>query len=725
MICKGAARGNPHQLAIYLMRAERYDNGEEIEVLDFRSPWAAGDLSKEEMVQRVIEAFRDWQDSAEATKQGRDGLYRSEINPAPEYAKSMTRAEFLLGADMMEEELGFQGQDRFVVRHAGKDGRTHIHVVWCRTDLDTMKMIPDSYNYAAHERASKRMELEFGHDFVPGKHAKRDRRKQPEFPRQKFDYAEAQMAARSGLTPDERKEQFGAMKAAAANGLELKKALEDAGYVLAQGDRGYLVVDEAGVHSVLSRNIGLKKAETEKFMQGVPLEGLPSVEQAQATQEAKARSAQPLEAPAEPTELTAADRKHQITALREQADSAQAFKNALEEAGYVLAHGPRKGFYIVDEKGEVFNLSSHTGISGKEYKDFMAPIDPAGVPDVDQAKALQKEHATEAAKPGPEASKFLPVAAEQKTPEIPPPPAPTSPPPPPTIKAIDFFKHSGIPKEKQDEIKSKFVKPAEPEKAPEPVKAQPQPPVEPVPPPLPMKVEQPPAPPVPEPPALPAKPAAKEQIAEAETSKFLPPKPAPQPEKVAPPAPPAEDPELVAFRKAIAERQAEENQKLIQKQEQEYKQRDAELAQFNLNSLAGFDAVQRAQMKSLIRRQNEKPTGWKAMMDAAKDAADPLRAAAKAKEQQRARDELKAKHQEERQRYWDIIQESKRVELENFRNRHALQRGDLDRTHEEEEDQLLREREEARKLQAEIEREQREELEKSQGFKHGPPGKGK
>jgi hypothetical protein len=333
----------------------------------------------------------------------------------------------------------------------------------------------------------------------------------------------------------------------------------------------------------------------------------------------------------------------------------------------------------------------------------MAPIDPATVPDVDAAKALQKERAAEAAKPGAEVSKFLPHEAEQKAPE----PAPSAP----------------IAKEKQPEVESKFVKPPEPEP---PIQPPPPPPVVAPKAPEPAKVVPPPAAPVPQPPAPPPQLVAKEKVAEAEPSKFIPPKPAPQPEKIAPPAPPAQDPELVAFKKAIADRQAEDNQKLIEKQEQEYRQRDGDLAQFNLNSLAGFDAVQREQMKSLIRRQNEKPaTGWKGMLDAAKKGMDPASALANAQAQQREREDLKRKHEEERQRYWDIIQESKRVELENLRNRHALQRSDLDRQHEEEAEQFLREREEAKKLQAEMEKLQRErdELEKKHG--HGPPGMGK
>ena len=38
-----------------------------------------------------------------------------------------------------------------------------------------MRMIEDGQNYAADERASHRLELEFGHEHVPGKHSKRDR----------------------------------------------------------------------------------------------------------------------------------------------------------------------------------------------------------------------------------------------------------------------------------------------------------------------------------------------------------------------------------------------------------------------------------------------------------------------------------------------------------------------------------------------------------------------
>jgi len=286
VIVKGASRSGPHQLAIYLMRVGRYDTGEPTHLLDFQSIRAIGvDANNRERTSAELgEGFRDWQSSVEATQRGRDGLYHCEISPEARYARELTKKDWLRLADIAGEELGLDGQPRAVVLHAGKDGRPHLHVVWERTDLEKMKVISDAYNYIAHERASQRMELEFGHEIIPGKHAKRDRKKQPEFPRQKLTQDEDQYQKRSGLSKEERVEEIKALHASADNGPALKAALEDAGYILAKGDRGYVVVDQKGGHSVLSRNTGLKKKEIEAFMAGVELDKLPTIEEAKAVQ---------------------------------------------------------------------------------------------------------------------------------------------------------------------------------------------------------------------------------------------------------------------------------------------------------------------------------------------------------------------------------------------------------------------------------------------------------
>jgi len=439
------------------------DTNERVSILEIQHP-----------VADLHDAFFCWQTLSEGSR-GKKGLYHANIDPAEQY--TLTPEQQKRAVDVLEEVLGFQGQDRVVVMHE-KHGRAHLHVVWCRMDYETGTLRSDSQNYLKHEEASLRLEREFGHEIVPGKHAKRDREKQPEFPRQDYDFFEAQTAERSPVTVEDRKEQIQELHAAAADGQTFKTALEEAGYILAQGDRGYLVVDQAGVYSVLSKNLqGMKKAQVDAFMADVPLDRLPTIEEAKALQEAKVLSAQqpgaPDAAPAKPAEMSLDERKAQITGIRKTCDDAQAFKNALEESGYVLARGDKRGFVLVDEQGEIYSLSKHlTDIKGKEYKAFMASIDMAALPDTEQAKAVQGERAAKAEKQVPQTSKFL--TPEATLPPVQPPPAPENQPRP-----IDLTAYA--PKEQPSKFlppemaaKVEIPKPAEtPAPAPEPKPAEP------------------------------------------------------------------------------------------------------------------------------------------------------------------------------------------------------------------------------------------------------------
>ncbi|MEJ1960029.1 MAG: relaxase/mobilization nuclease domain-containing protein [Gammaproteobacteria bacterium] len=266
MIIKGGSRGGPKQLARHLLRT---DTNERVEVLELHSP--LNDLG---------EAFRDWQFLSTGTR-GFKGLYHVNIDPAAQY--EMTPAQWKRAVDVLEETLGFTGQPRAVVMHE-KNGRQHIHVVWQRTDIDTMTLRSDSKNYRAHEVASLALEQEFGHEMVPGKHAKRDREKQPEPPRQAFNHASWQQAERTGVDPRDRKDVITALYRQSDNGHALKVALEEEGYILAQGDRGYVIVDTAGAIHALARQTGMRKKELEAFMSDVTLASLPLAEEAQALQ---------------------------------------------------------------------------------------------------------------------------------------------------------------------------------------------------------------------------------------------------------------------------------------------------------------------------------------------------------------------------------------------------------------------------------------------------------
>jgi len=269
MIIKGTSRGNPKQLAAHLLRA---DTNERVEILELNAP--TDDLA---------ETLRDWQFLATGTK-GYKGLYHANISPDAGY--TMTPEQWERAADVLADKLGFSHQPRTIVLHE-KDGREHIHVVWQRTDVDTMTLKSDSENYRKHEEASLALELEFGHELVPGKHAKRDRDKQPEFPRSATAHDEWQQAERTGLNPVERKEQITALFQQCDNGQAFKAALAEQGYLLTQGDRrDYVIVDEAGeVHSLGRQIKDLKAKELRAFMQDVDRDTLPTVEQAKVLQQ--------------------------------------------------------------------------------------------------------------------------------------------------------------------------------------------------------------------------------------------------------------------------------------------------------------------------------------------------------------------------------------------------------------------------------------------------------
>lgn len=270
MIVKGGSRGRPGQLAKHLMRT---DTNERIEVLELHS--GIDDLSA---------TFRDWQTLCEGTR-GTKGLYHVNIDPDARY--DMTRQQWARAVEVLEKELGLDGQPRAVVMHE-KKGRQHIHVVWQRTDLETMTLRSDSYNYLAHERASLRLEQEFGHEHVPGKHAKRDREKQAEFPRAEATHGEWQQAERAALSVADRRAEIAALKEAADNGAAFKAALEDAGYMLAQGDkRDFVLVTAEGSVLSLGRELKMKAAEVRAFMAEVDRAALPTATEVKDAQRAK------------------------------------------------------------------------------------------------------------------------------------------------------------------------------------------------------------------------------------------------------------------------------------------------------------------------------------------------------------------------------------------------------------------------------------------------------
>lgn len=148
-----------------------------------------------------------------------------------------------------------------------------------------MTLRPDSFTYGKHERASARLEEEFGHEHVPGKWHKRDPEK--ELPMADYNHAEWQQSERSGLDAVERKQEITALYEQSDNGQSFQNALEESGYVLANGDkRVFVVVDIAGhVHSLNRQITSAKAKEIREKIADIDPALLPDVSEAKEIQE--------------------------------------------------------------------------------------------------------------------------------------------------------------------------------------------------------------------------------------------------------------------------------------------------------------------------------------------------------------------------------------------------------------------------------------------------------
>lgn len=256
MIIKGGSRAAPKQLAAHLLRT---DTNETVRILE-DSYSVSGDL---------MEALVDMQTLTLAIR-GTKGLYHANIDPEAHY--EMTDEQWFRAVEVLERELGLDGQPRVVVMHEKKD-RQHLHVVWARTDMEQLKLRSDSMNYPAHERASLALELEFGHDHTPGKHAKKYLNRDQPTPVAEKNLIEWQQSERTGLDPKARKETVTALYHQSDTGDAFRAALKDAGYILGLGDTApYIVVDIAGdVHSLTRQVNGVRAGPIKDLVAGLDL----------------------------------------------------------------------------------------------------------------------------------------------------------------------------------------------------------------------------------------------------------------------------------------------------------------------------------------------------------------------------------------------------------------------------------------------------------------------
>ncbi|MBL8554607.1 MAG: relaxase/mobilization nuclease domain-containing protein [Phenylobacterium sp.] len=92
------------------------------------------------------------------------------------------------------------------------------------------------------------------------------------------------------------------------------------------------------------------------------------------------------------TGIKGKDVKAEVSVAFQASDGAESFRAALADKGYVLAHGDRRDFVIVDYAGGIHSLARRIeGVKAAELREFMAPIDRASIPTISEVKSLLRE----------------------------------------------------------------------------------------------------------------------------------------------------------------------------------------------------------------------------------------------------------------------------------------------------------------------------------------------
>ncbi len=259
MLFVGNQRGGAKDLALHLMK----DDNERVEVHEIRG-FASNDL---------MSALRESYAISRATK-CKQHLFSLSVNAPP--IEGASNDDFLDAIGRAEKTLGLTGQPRAIVFHEkeGRDGqvRRHAHAVWSRIDADAMKAKQLSFTKAKLMELSRELYLEHDWRMPQGMLNKPDRD-----PR-KFTHEQWQQAKRAKKDPENIIGIFQDSWSVSDSSASFGHALEEHGYVLAQGRRGFVGVDYKGEVYAVSKWTKKKAKEVREKLGDH--KDLPNVDQA-------------------------------------------------------------------------------------------------------------------------------------------------------------------------------------------------------------------------------------------------------------------------------------------------------------------------------------------------------------------------------------------------------------------------------------------------------------
>lgn len=275
MIPKASQRGGGKDLATHLLNA--FDN-ELVEVAEVTGA-IAPDLHG---------AFAEWEAIAAGLTKCRNYLYSLSVNPDLGQGQ-LSRAQYMDYVDRVEKALGLSGQPRAIVYHS-KNGREHCHVVWSRIDYQTERAVHLAFDREKLMMVTRQFAREHGLElpegYGPGRFDER---------RQKFSLYERAQERATGLSKEERQLQVTQAWRQSDSPKAFVRALEDLGYVLATGNRPYVLIDIYGGMNALPKLIDDRSVRTKDIRafleKEFPPESLPTVDEAKAlvAQHRKAR----------------------------------------------------------------------------------------------------------------------------------------------------------------------------------------------------------------------------------------------------------------------------------------------------------------------------------------------------------------------------------------------------------------------------------------------------
>jgi hypothetical protein len=258
MIAKGNTHGDGDRLARYMTEGVE---GERAELWDLRG-FATDDIR---------EAFRSVHVMAEATRCEKPFFHAQVRLPDGE---EITRDEWRRIADRIESKLGLTDQPRAISFHTYLDtGYEHMHIAWSRIDSETMTAKHLPYFKERLKEVSRELEIELELTRVSSE------RTGPVRAPLRNEFEEARrlgvdiQAVRQGIRDCfERSD----------NGRSFEAALAEQGWVLAQGDRrAFVVIDhEGGIHALGKRILGITSGETRERLADLDGNQLPGVDQA-------------------------------------------------------------------------------------------------------------------------------------------------------------------------------------------------------------------------------------------------------------------------------------------------------------------------------------------------------------------------------------------------------------------------------------------------------------